>query len=363
MSSEYISFPDLGLKFNISPTLFEFELFGAEFSIKWYGVLIAIGFLLAILYAMRRTKDFGIDPDRMIDVVLVSALFAFLGARLYYVLFSEDAAQYFANPISILYVWQGGLAIYGGVIMAFVTGIWMCRVRRVSTLGMFDVGGIGFLIGQGIGRWGNFFNQEAYGANTSLPWGMTGSIIKTGLNGAVENQASPVHPTFLYESLWCLLGFLVLHFVSKKAYTFKGKIFAMYIMWYGTGRFVIEGLRADSLYFGQIRISQLLAAVSVLGGFVLYMLLRARHNSLPKDLFAEPILAEAEELIDELVTDTSEPLSDDEFIEDVSLSEDAAQQNEDALVEELTDEESLDDDTAIEPNESTAQEESADEAK
>lgn len=112
----------------------------------------------------------------MIDVVLVSAIFAFIGARLYYVLFSEDRAAYFDDPLSILQVWKGGLGIYGGVIFAFLTALWMCKVRKVDTLRMFDLASIGFLIGQGIGRWGNFFNQEAFGANTTMPWGMTGNI-------------------------------------------------------------------------------------------------------------------------------------------------------------------------------------------
>jgi phosphatidylglycerol:prolipoprotein diacylglycerol transferase len=282
---DFIAFPALGLEFKISNTIVQFELFSIQVSLKWYGLLIALGFLLAVIYAMRRVKDFDINPDAMIDVVLVCALFAFIGARIYYVLFSEDRSSYFSNPLSILKVWEGGLAIYGGIIFAFATAIWMCRLRKVNTLAMFDIGSLGFLIGQAVGRWGNFFNQEAFGTNTSLPWGMTGSIIQQGYSLKYDTSL-PVHPTFLYESLWCALGFLLLHLFSKKAYKFKGQIFALYIIWYGAGRFVIEGLRADSLMIGAaLRVSQVVAGMSVLGGVAFYFYLRAKHNSLPVDLF------------------------------------------------------------------------------
>lgn len=308
---EYISFPHLGWTFHINPELFHFSLFGMDFSIKWYGLIIAVGFLLAMIYAFKRAKEFHIDPDRMIDVVLVSALFAFVGARLYYVVFS--GAFDWSDPGKILAVWDGGLAIYGGVIFAFLTALWMCRLRKVDTLRMFDLASLGFLIGQGIGRWGNFFNQEAFGGNTTMPWGMTGSIIQTGATGNsnLYDTSLPVHPTFLYESLWCLLGLLVLHLVSKKAYKFKGQIFALYIMWYGAGRFVIEGLRTDSLYFGVtgIRISQVVAILSVLGGLALLFVLRAYSRRLPKEL---PAIGEGEAFL----SDTDEKYDPDEVVEE-----------------------------------------------
>lgn len=311
----YIEFPALGWKFNISPDIVSF----GSFTIKWYGVLIALGFLLAMIYALKRAKYFKIDPDRMIDVVLVSTVFAFIGARLYYVLFSSERAKYFAEPLRILKVWEGGLAIYGGIIFAFITAIWMCKVRKVDTLRMFDIASLGFLIGQGVGRWGNFFNQEAFGGNTTLPWGMTGDIIKAGTNGSGYTLTDPVHPTFLYESLWCLLGLLVLHIVSKKLYKFKGEIFALYIMWYGAGRFVIEGLRTDSLMMvpgSELRVSQLVAALSVLGGLVLLFVFKFMADRSPKDLFAaettiplaeeEAAEGEAEESAEESGEETGE---------------------------------------------------------
>lgn len=294
---DYISFPNLGWKFSLSDTLVQFSLFGQELTIKWYGVLIAVGFLLATIYALSRAKDFDLDPDRMIDVVLVSTIFAFIGARLYYVFFSSDhRAEYLADPITILYIWKGGLGIYGGIIAAFLTGIWMCRLRKVNTWAMFDMASLGFLIGQSVGRWGNFFNQEAFGGNTDLPWGMSGSKIASGLSTVTDYDPSlPVHPTFLYESLWCLLGFVLLHILSKKAYRFKGELFAGYLVWYGAGRFVIESLRTDSLYFGTMKVSQLVAVLAIIGGIVIFLLRYSASRETARDLFASESLVAAEE--------------------------------------------------------------------
>ncbi len=315
----YIEFPGLGLRFPFSPDIFTIPI-GGGITIKWYGVLIALGFLLAMIYGLRRSKSFGIDPDRMIDVVLVSAIFAFIGARLYYVLFSEDRAAYFADPLSILQVWKGGLGIYGGVIFAFLTALWMCKVRKVDTLRMFDLASIGFLIGQGIGRWGNFFNQEAFGANTTMPWGMTGNIIQSGMNGSGYTLSQPVHPTFLYESLWCLAGFILLHILSKKFYKFRGEIFASYIMWYGLGRAWIEGLRTDSLMLGTMRVSQLVAILSVIGGAILLFVFRAMEQRSPKDLFVEEP-APTIPLADEETEETTESAQEDGQAEEAPETE------------------------------------------
>ncbi|MBQ6830845.1 MAG: prolipoprotein diacylglyceryl transferase [Clostridia bacterium] len=286
--NSYVEFPGLGLFFPVSDTIVSFDLFGIDVNLRWYGLLIAVGFLLAVVYAFRRADDFKIKIDPMIDVVLVCTVMAFIGARLYYVLFSDNRAAYFADPLTILQVWNGGLAIYGGIIGAFVTALWMCPLRKVDTLRMFDIASPGFLIGQAVGRWGNFFNQEAFGGNTTLPWGMTGSEIAANTDQAlVYDRALPVHPTFLYESLWCLAGLLLLHIVSKKAYKFKGEIFTLYIMWYGTGRFFIEMLRTDSLMLGSMRVSCLVAALCVLGGLALFFVFRAARSRTPKDIFAE----------------------------------------------------------------------------
>lgn len=307
MAENFISFPKLGWTFYIDPTLVEFSLFGIDFSIKWYGLIIAIGFLLAMIYAFKRAKFFGIDPDRMIDVVLVSALFAFIGARLYYVVFY--GGYDWSKPSEIFAIWDGGLAIYGGVIFAFGTALWMCPLRKVNTLAMFDIASLGFLIGQSVGRWGNFFNQEAFGTNTDLPWGMTGSIIQQGSHGMGYNADLPVHPTFLYESLWCLLGFILLHILSKKFYKFKGELFALYIIWYGAGRFWIEGLRTDSLLIGVsgIRVSQVVAALSVAAGILLLFIFRAYSRRLPKVL---PVEGEGEVSLETVSSGEAEDLTE-----------------------------------------------------
>ena len=288
--NHYIEFPRLGWKFALDPTLVEF----GAFSIKWYGVLIAVGFLLAVLYGMHRAKDFDLNADKMMDTALLTTLVAFVGARLYYVLFSGRLSEYLANPLSILQVWNGGLGIYGGIIFAFVFGFLFSRLFKVSFLSMADIASLGFLIGQAVGRWGNFFNQEAFGGNTDLPWGMTGDIIASGVNGEGYSTYLPVHPTFLYESLWCILGFVLLHILSKHLYKFKGQIFCCYLMWYGCGRFLIESVRTDSLMLGTMRVSQLVAIAAVLGGGILLLVLRRRANSLPKDLLAAEIPVETE---------------------------------------------------------------------
>ncbi len=270
--AHWIAFPKLGLEFDVPQSVVQFSLFGMDIDIRWYGLLIAIGFALAVVYANVRAPKLGIDRDRMMDVVLITAVVAVLCTRMYYVLFS-DPAYYFSHPEKILAIWDGGLGIYGGIIGAFVCGFVMCRIKKISARTMFDLAAIGFLIGQGIGRWGNFFNQEAYGANTDLPWGMTGDIIQSGVNGAVADQTAPVHPTFLYESLWCLLGALVLHIMFVKCYRFRGQIFASYLIWYGAERFLVEGLRSDSLMIGALRVSQLVAIVAVIIGAALLFLL------------------------------------------------------------------------------------------
>ena len=279
--SSFIEFPNLGWKFHINDSI---HLFG-DISIKWYGLLIAVGFLLAVLYGLKRAEEFGIDPDRMIDVALLTVPVAFVGARLYYVFFSDSVAEYLADPISILKVWEGGLGIYGGIIVAFVFGPLMCKLRKVKIWAMFDLTALGFLIGQSIGRWGNFFNQEAFGGNTDLPWAMTGDIIQAGYNGSGYDPTQPVHPTFLYESLWCILGFLLLHILSKRIVRrFDGMIFCGYMVWYGAGRFAIESLRTDSLMAGTMRTSQLVAILAILLGIVLFFVLRRYSLSLPKTL-------------------------------------------------------------------------------
>ena len=262
MSSASISFPLLG-SWSIDPPN-SFTLFGHTF--YWYGVIIACGFLLAVVYCMRRSRQFGITQDDLLDGLLFAVPVSIVGARAYYVIFYG----HYDSFLDMIKIWEGGLAIYGAVIGAVLTVVVVCRVKRISALALLDLVSFGLLIGQCIGRWGNFMNREAYGYETEIfcRMGLT-------LNGATIY----VHPTFLYESLWNLLGFLGLHILSKKKpRRFDGQYFLTYLFWYGLGRLWVEGLRADSLYIGQtnIRVSQLLAGVTCLVSAVLLAVLLRR---------------------------------------------------------------------------------------
>lgn len=242
-----------GINFTLNPVAFKLPIGENGWSIYWYGIIIALGFLLALIYGLRNAKRLNINVDRMLDVILVTTPVAILCARAYYIIFDPYSSfRDFFNFNSS----QGfsGLAIYGGVIGAFVCGYIMCRIRNVGVFDMFDLAAIGFLIGQGIGRWGNFVNQEAYGAFTGSSWfGMQSekTIAEMGAAGLV-------HPCFLYESIWCIAGFFVLHHFSKNR-KFGGQIVLMYGVWYGFGRAFIELLRTDSLMLGVFRVSSLLS--------------------------------------------------------------------------------------------------------
>lgn len=250
-----ISFPGLGIG-EINPSRC-FNVFGKD--IYWYGVIIAFGMLLALCYAMKRSKQFGLKSDTLVDCFLCGVPTAVIFARLYYCIFYKDPNginPYFQNPISILYVWEGGLAIYGGVIGAVLAAFVYTRVTKKKLLPILDLVCLGLLLGQCIGRWGNFINREAYGAEVAETY-----FLRMGLT--TGSSTVFVHPTFLYESLWNLIGFIVLHFVSKKR-KYDGQILLLYLAWYGLGRCWIEGLRTDSLYLGTtgIRVSQLIAGLS-----------------------------------------------------------------------------------------------------
>ena len=242
-----ISFPFLGIEVNPARTLSIGPL-----TVHYYGLVIAVGLILAVLYACKRSKEFGISENDILDGVLWVTPFAILCARAYYVIFSW--ADYADNPISVLYIWEGGLAIYGGVLGAIVGVAVFCRVRKIKFIALMDLVLLGFLIGQSMGRWGNFFNREAFGAATE-------SFFRMGLYNTVTGAWEYYHPTFLYESLWNALGFVLLHFLSKKR-KYDGQIALGYAAWYGLGRCFIEGLRVDSLYWGPFRVSQMLAALS-----------------------------------------------------------------------------------------------------
>ena len=274
-----ISFPSLGLTLN-PPVSFQV----GPLSIHFYGLIIATGLMLAVLYCSTRASQFGLTEDTLLDGVLWVTPVAILCARLYYCAFSWE--MYADDPIRVLYIWEGGIAIYGSVIGAVLGIIVFCKVKKIKIATVLDLVSLGFLIGQTLGRWGNFFNREAFGAETE-------SFFRMGLMKASTGEITYYHPTFLYESVWNLVGFLVLHFLSKKR-RFDGQIALGYLAWYGLGRAFIEGLRTDSLYIGSIRVSQLLAAVSCVAGLGLLLVLsRKMHN--PQDLFVNQVNAKSEE--------------------------------------------------------------------
>lgn len=251
-----------------------FELFGIK--IYWYGVLITLGVVLAYLYASLRSKEFGINKDRMFDVVFVALIGGFLCARIYYCVFQTldpNSGMSYNFITMFTTIRDGGLAIYGGVIGGFLSGFIACKIRKVNFRAMADLAAMGFLIGQCIGRWGNFINQEAFGGACSPDWvfGMTSTDI---IRRSGFDAGTLVHPCFLYESVWCLAGFVALHFYSKKLRTFDGEIALLYIAWYGLGRAWIEGMRTDSLMIGQFRVSQLIAAASFVAGTVLVIVFK-----------------------------------------------------------------------------------------
>ncbi|MBQ7128877.1 MAG: prolipoprotein diacylglyceryl transferase, partial [Clostridia bacterium] len=246
-----------GWEFNLNPVAFSINGWG----VYWYGIIITLGFVLAVIYGIKRAPKFGVNPDRLIDCILVTAPLSILGARLYYVVFGDISFSQFFN------IHQGGLAIYGATITAIVVGALMCKLRKVSILSALDLTALGFLLAQGIGRWGNFVNQEAYGSVTGSSWfGISGDKIIQEMD-----TDQMVHPCFLYESIWCILGFVVLHLISKKR-KFVGEIGALYLIWYGLGRFFIEYLRTDSLFGGNIKVSMLLSALLVVVGAVLLVI-------------------------------------------------------------------------------------------
>ncbi|MBO7252800.1 MAG: prolipoprotein diacylglyceryl transferase [Oscillospiraceae bacterium] len=261
-----ISFPLLGIEVNPGRSLTVGSLI-----VYYYGIMIALGLMLAVIYCCKRSKSFGLKEDDILDGVLWVTPFAIICARAYYVAFSWSA--YAANPISVLYIWEGGLAIYGGVIGAVIGIGVLCYVKKIPMATMLDIVLLGFLIGQSIGRWGNFFNREAFGAATD-------AFSRMGLYNTAKGCWEYYHPTFLYESLWNAAGFVLLHFLSRHR-RYDGQIALGYAAWYGMGRTIIEGLRVDSLYWGNFRVSQLLAAVTCMAAVcvLLWQMFRTHKES------------------------------------------------------------------------------------
>lgn len=279
-----IVFPKLGFDFHIDSTAF--TIFGLE--IQWYGIIITVGIILALIFGMCHFKKVGLDSANCIDVVTVGCIGGIIGARTYYVLFNWS--EYAGDIKAILNIRQGGLAIYGGVIGALLFGISACKICKVKILPMLDVCGTGFLLGQAIGRWGNFTNQEAFGCNTDCIFGMSGGMIQNWIarnySSDILNPNYMVHPCFLYESVWCLIGFFVLAYILNKHRKFDGQIALLYLGWYGLGRFFIEGLRTDSLTIGEagiLKVSQILAFVCVIFSVIMLLVCFSKVKRMGND--------------------------------------------------------------------------------
>jgi len=277
--TDTLFFPGLGLEFQLNPVALQL---GDTWSIHWYGVIMALALFSAAGYVLRKVKLFGLDENRVIDVIVGGVFGGILGARIYYIMFNFDAFR--GDFASFFRIWQGGIAIYGGLIGGVLVGTIICKVRKVKILPMYDLAVGGIFIGQIVGRWGNFVNMEAFGSNTTLPWGMTSATITNFLThqqsflaekGVFVDPLMPVHPTFLYESLWNLIGFIfVLKYTPKRR--FDGELALFYLGWYGAGRFLIEGLRTDSLMLGNIRISQAVALICVIVAVTVTLYIRGK---------------------------------------------------------------------------------------
>ena len=270
-----ISFPFPGLEMNPPRT---FSL--GPLTIHLYGIAIGLGLILAVIYACRRSKEFGLKEDDILDGVLWITPFAIICARIYYVAFSWK--DYADNPLSVFAIWEGGIAISGSVIGAVIGVIVLCKVKKLKIATVLDITLLGFFIGQILGRWGNFFNREAFGAATD-------SFFRMGLYNTVTGSWEYYHPTFLYESVWNLVGFILLHFLSKRR-KYDGQIALGYCAWYGLGRCFIEGLRVDSLYWGPFRVSQVLAGLTCVAASAI-LLWQSFQPHDPANLFVNRVVS------------------------------------------------------------------------
>ena len=271
-----ISFPGLFGDWEVNPSPVALDIGNG---IYWYGIIICAGLLLALLFCARQAKRYGLTEDNVYDMIVWQIPICIIGARLYYVIFYLDLYRNTDGSLNwgkMAAIWDGGLAIYGAVITAYIVLHIFCKKKGLSFGAFADLGVMGLLIGQAVGRWGNFMNREAFGGETTAPWRMR---LWTSASEYIE-----VHPTFLYESLWNLAGLALIYFVISRARTFDGENTCFYFIWYGIGRTWIEGLRTDSLYlfgwelFGQpIRVSQLLSVGLVIAGLAVLVVNKRRH--------------------------------------------------------------------------------------
>ncbi|MBR6743144.1 MAG: prolipoprotein diacylglyceryl transferase [Clostridia bacterium] len=283
-----------GIDLILNPIAFTLPI-GNGWDIYWYGIIIATGFMLAMVYGYFNAKRFNINTDKMLDVVLVATPCAIIGARAYYLIFDGVKLSSFSEIFGFGGSGFSGLAIYGAVIGALVSGFIMCKIRKVKFLDIADLASVAFLIGQGIGRWGNFLNQEAFGGPTGSDfWGMSSENVVREFIKLGYEPTDLAHPCFLYESVWCLLGALVIFLLSKKR-RFSGETSLMYCIWYGFGRAFIELLRTDSLMIGNIKVSFLLSLTISVAAVVVFVVLYARKRKVYKDSTYEQMFSDLDE--------------------------------------------------------------------
>ncbi len=239
--------------------------------IYWYSIFILLGFLIGGTLALWEARRWEIPEDFMINLFFYVIIFAFLGARIYYILFNLE--YYMNDPISMIKVWEGGLAIHGGIIACTIFIIFYTKKYKVNTLRILDILAVSLIIGQAIGRWGNFFNQEAYGSATTLEF-LKGLHLPQFIIDGMFINGTYYQPTFLYESIGCLLGFIVLLIFRCRKHTKVGYVTALYLIWYGVLRFFIESLRQDSLMLGNFKMAQIVSIILVISGIIIFIRLR-----------------------------------------------------------------------------------------
>lgn len=270
MGADFIEFPKLGIHLDVSPVAFPI----GNIEVRWYGIVIALGIMIALTLALRQSKHFNIKEDDLLDMFLWALPVSIIFARLFFVIFTWD--QYKNNLIEIVRIWHGGLAIYGAIIGAVLTAYFFTRARKINTLDLCDFAVVYLPLAQAIGRWGNFFNQELYGSNTDLPWGMTGNRIQAYPDPGVDGSLL-VHPTFLYESLMNLVVFFILLRIRKNRKV-RGSVLASYLMFYSLVRFLLEFLRVDEFGTENVRYNQVFAALVFIGALIWIILLFRRSQ-------------------------------------------------------------------------------------
>ncbi len=253
-------------------------------SVRWYSLLILTGILVAIYLANRESKKFKLPNDFIFDLAFYVVIFGIIGARIYYVLFNLTGPDgYLKNPLEMFMIWHGGLAVHGSIIGGFLALLVYCKKNKQSILRTTDFIAPGLLIAQAIGRWGNFFNSEAYGPSTTFE-NLTNLHIPHFIINGMKINGVYYHPTFFYESIWCLIGFILILLIRRfYKYLKKGQLTCFYLMWYSVGRLFIEYLRTDSLMLGKFKVAQLVSIVLFLSGLVYFVYLC--FNKLSKDLY------------------------------------------------------------------------------